>query len=199
MQISDVFSASVSKKLNLSCEEISEQNTTANNHCVDCKDYKQLLENIKEKISIVPKRKQIPILTLAPDSWTQQKIASYFNVKLYSVRKAASMKKEQGILPKVPRKKWHRLDDDVLNLVKQFYEDDEYSRMCPGAKEYKSVTTDGVKRKKQNRLLLVNIKELYLEFWKMYINNSQGNDKSKNTHWAFKIFFIKTKMGGYSN
>ena len=72
-QISDVFSASVSKKPNLSHEEISEQNTTANNHCVDCKDYKQLLENIKEKITIVPKRKQIPILTLAPDSWTQQK------------------------------------------------------------------------------------------------------------------------------
>ena len=39
-----------------------------------------------------------------------------------------------------------------------------YSRMCPWAKEYKSVTTDSVKRKKQKRLLLVNIKELYLEF-----------------------------------
>ena len=38
--------------------------------------------------------------------------------------------------------------------------------MCPGAKDYKSVTTDGVKRKKQKRLLLVNIKELYVEFRK---------------------------------
>ena len=76
-------------------------------------------------------------------------------MKLYSVRKAASLKKEQGILPKL---------DNVTNLVKQFYEDNEYSRMCPGAKEYKSVTPDSVKRKKQKRLLLVNIKELYLEF-----------------------------------
>ena len=58
-QINDVFSVSISKTLNLSCEEISEQNTTADNHCVDCKDYKQLLENIKEKINTVPKRKQI--------------------------------------------------------------------------------------------------------------------------------------------
>ena len=79
------------------------------------------------------KRKQIPLLTLAPDSWTQQKIASFFNVKLESVRKAASLKKEQGILPKLPRKKGHQLDDNVINLMKQFYEDDEYSRMCPGA------------------------------------------------------------------
>ena len=33
-QINDVFSVSVSKKLNLSCEEISKQNTTADNHIV---------------------------------------------------------------------------------------------------------------------------------------------------------------------
>ena len=82
----------------------------------------------------MPKRKQIPLLTLAPDSWTHQKIASYFSVKFCGVRKGASLKKEHGILPKVPRKKRHQLDD-VLNLVKQFYEDNEYSRMCPGAKE----------------------------------------------------------------
>ena len=66
--INDVFSVSVSKKLNLLCEEISQQNTTANNHCLDCKDYKHLLENIKEKINTVSKRKQISLLTLAPDS-----------------------------------------------------------------------------------------------------------------------------------
>ena len=101
----------------------------------------------------MPKIKQIPLLKLAPDSWTQQKIASFFKVKLCSVRKAASLKKEQGIWPKLPRKKGHQLDDDVINLVKQFYEDDEYSRMCPGAKEYKSVTIDGVKRKNQKGLL----------------------------------------------
>ena len=70
-------------------------------------------------------------------------------MKLCSVRRAASSKKEQGILPKVPRKKGHQLDGDVVNLAKQFYENNEYSRMCPGAKEYKSVTIDGVKRKKQ--------------------------------------------------
>ena len=105
-----------------------------------------------------------------------------------SVRKAASLKKEHGILPKVSRKKGHQLDDDVLNFVKQFYEDDEYSRMCPEAKEYKSMTTDGVKRKKLKRLLLVNIKELYLEFRKKYINNSQGNDNPQ-IHTGLSKFF----------
>ena len=141
----------------------------------------------------MPKRKQIPLLTLALDSWTQQKIASFFNVKLCSVRKTASLKKEQGILPKLPRKKTHQLDDDVLNLVKQFYEDNEYSRMCPGAKEYKSVTIDGVKKKKQKRLLLVNIKELYVEFRKKYMNNSEGNDNPKIHIGLSKIFSLRPK------
>ena len=111
-----------------SVEEISKQNTTASNHFVDCTDCKQLLENTKRLIQSQPKRKQIPLLTLASDSWTQQKAALYFNVKLYSIRKAALLKKEQ-VLTKVPRKKGHQLDDDVINLVKQFYEDNEYSRM----------------------------------------------------------------------
>ena len=96
-------------------------------------------------------------------------------------------------MPKLPRKKTHQLDDDVLNLVKQFYEDNEYSRMCPGAKEYKSVTIDGVKRKKQKRLLLVNIKELYVEFRKKYMNNSEGNDNPKIHIGLSKIFSLRPK------
>ena len=81
--------------------------------------------------------------------------------------------------------------------MKQFYEDNEYSKICPRTKENKSVTIDGVKKKKQKRLLLVNMKELYLEFRKKYIN-SQGNDNPK-IHIRHSNFFTKTKMGGYSN
>ena len=38
---------------------------------------------------------------------------------------AGSLKKEQRILPKVPRKKGHQTNDDAINFVKQFYEGDE--------------------------------------------------------------------------
>ena len=79
-------------------------------------------------------------------------------MKLYSDTMAGSLKKEQGILPKVPRKKGHQTDDDVINFVKQFSEGDENSRMYTGAKEHKSVIIDDVKRKIQKMLLLVNTK-----------------------------------------
>ena len=38
--------------------------------------------------------------------------------------------------------------------------------MCPGKKEYVSVRIDGKREQKQKRLLLVNLKELHLEFIK---------------------------------
>ena len=47
-----------------------------------------------------------------------------------------------------------------------FYQSDEFSRMCPGKKEYVSVKIDGVKQHKQKKLLLTNLKELQLEFLK---------------------------------
>ena len=50
------------------------------------------------------------------------------------------------------------------------------------------MTTDGVKRKKQKRILLVNIKELYVQFRKKYMKNSQGND-NPNIHIGLSNFF----------
>ena len=49
--------------------------------------------------------------------------------------------------------------------------------MCPGAKESKLIYIDGVKIKKQKRLLLLNIRELYNEFKKKYPNAKVGLSK----------------------
>ena len=46
---------------------------------------------------------------------------------------------------------------------------------------------------RNKRLLLVNIKELYLEFRKKYINNSQGNDNPKIHIELSKIFSLRPK------
>ena len=47
-----------------------------------------------------------------------------------------------------------------------FYQNDKYSRMCPGKREYVRVRIDGRYQHKQNRPLLVKLKELYLDFTK---------------------------------
>ena len=49
------------------------------------------------------------------------------------------------------------------------------------------------KAKKQKRLLLVSIKELYLEFQKIYINNYQGIDNPKIQIGLSKRFSLRPK------
>ena len=53
------------------------------------------------------------------------------------------------------------MPDATITLVKAFYEDDEFSRMMPGRKDYVSV---GKNIHMQKRLLLCNLSELYSAF-----------------------------------
>ena len=42
---------------------------------------------------------------------------------------------------------------ETIALIKGFYEDDEYTRTCPGAKEFKSIYIDGAKVKKTEKIV----------------------------------------------
>jgi len=52
----------------------------------------------------------------------------------------------------------------TVEKVIEIYQSDEYSRMCPGKKEYVSVKIEGKKVQKQKRILLINLKEMYEMF-----------------------------------
>ena len=96
---------------------------------------------------------------LAPDSWPRTKIAECFNVSEYPVRAARSLKKEKGILAIPEPKRGKKLPTQTEELVKMFIEDDEYSRILPGKKDYVSIAKNV---HKQKRLLLCNLNELYV-------------------------------------
>ena len=164
--------------MNVSTEEINPiNNPPSNQNCINCVDMTDFINNLKEKIADATYRKKLKLLTIAPKSWTQEKIAKEFNVTLHAVRKSQALRKELGILPKIPAKKGKVLSNETIDLVKAFYEDDEYSRMCPGAKEYKSVKINNIKVRKQKLLLLLNIKELYEEFKKKHPSVKIGLSK----------------------
>ena len=71
---------------------------------------------------------------------------------------------QKGVMSVPDRNYQRNLPDDVSKLVKEFYEEDDISRVMPGMKDVKSVMEGGQKIKKQKRLLLANLKELYREF-----------------------------------
>lgn len=72
--------------------------------------------------------------------------------------------KEKGILGEVERKLGRLLSKAIEMRVKPFYRDDQYSRLMPGAKDYKSVVEEGKRTRKQKRLILMNLNELYQNY-----------------------------------
>ena len=133
-----------------------------NDNCSKCSDLDRLVDLIQAKVAVSSQKEKIKLLTLAPESWSIQKVISKFNVTEYIV------KKEHVILAEPKPKSGRALSKDVVDdCVKNFYCDDQYSRMCAGKKECLTVKVDGQKEKFQKCLLVLNVREIFLEFKKV--------------------------------
>ena len=135
--------------------------------CSGCEDQRRMFDDLKNLCKRETKQKKIQILTLVPESWSRQKIAEEFGVTIHMVRTARKLKEEKGILalpdPKLPSNK---LDAEVKTKIIDFYHDDEFTRICPGKKDFVSVRDHktGLKEHVQKRLILCNLNELHAEF-----------------------------------
>lgn len=126
------------------------------------KDLDRLIELMKIKLNVTnKKREQIQILTLVPASWSRKKICQVFNVSEYTARKATELVRDKGLLAQPEPRKGKSLDENVITLVKMFYQNEEYSRVMPGAKDKVSISKNNYMQK---RLLLANLNELYSAF-----------------------------------
>ena len=86
-------------------------------------NFDRLLLLIKDKLNdnSLQTRQKVQILTIAPD-WLRTRVAEYFNVSEYMVRK---LTKEKGILALPEPKHGKYLSKEVEDSVELFYEDDE--------------------------------------------------------------------------
>ena len=159
------------QQLSISFEE--KQNSSSD--AIAAQDLNQLMIDLKSQFQKAKTHaEKVQILTCKPQSWTIEKTAQFFQCKVYSVRQANALKSEFGVLAKPSRVSKKGFSEDVVSLVHSFYQDDEFSRLMPGAKDFVSV---GYKVHEQKRLLLCNLRELYVEF--------------KNLHSNIKISFSK--------
>ena len=135
--------------------------------CQDSQDLQTLLYTIKERIEdSTTKNEKVKLLTLVPESWTIDKASDFFNVSKNLVKKSKKLKVQQGILCEPKQKIGKTISQDLKTKVINFYQDSEFSRICPGKKEFIAIKIDGKKVHKQKQLLLLNLKELYEEFKK---------------------------------
>ena len=97
------------------------------------------------------------ILTVLPQSWSVKKIEKEFDVSNYMARKSI---KGKGILSTPNPKPGSSLPQETTDLVTQFYESDDISRIMPGKKDFVSVRKEGRRVNVRKRLVISNLKEV---------------------------------------
>lgn len=149
------------------CSNYSEEVKGLNNECQNTyhNDAVKVLDKIKEKYKMSMSRaERIQILTLAPSTWSCAKTMAEFEATERQVRIAKHLVAENGILTLPNAKKGKPLESKTEDLVTQFYQRDDMSRLMPGMKDWVSVRIDDKKVHMQKRLILCNLNELFATF-----------------------------------
>lgn len=188
-EISDKVGESVAKVLDVPVGNLFESKRHCPDKCKACDDMNDLVSGLKAKIPHSTRNEKLKLLTLAPQSWSIDTVVKEFGVTHYLAKKARNLKKTKGLLADPERKLGHGLPDDEVKLIEDFYQDDEFSRQCPGQKDYVLIRTEQGKIHTQKRMLLVNLKELYIEFKKRYESIKVGFSKfcSLRPRWCVTV------------
>lgn len=128
-------------------------------------DVKEIIANLKQKFNDenITKNEKMLLLQLLPKNWSSREVAAFSNTSRWLASKSKLVdNNESHLLEKRGNKK---LSIEILNEVQYFYESDENSRIMPGYKDNKCIKNeDGSKSYIQKRLVLYNLRELYLKF-----------------------------------
>ncbi len=124
-------------------------------------DLDHLVFLMKEKLKTSNRRRKLQILTLTPNTWSLRKAAETFRVSKSTIQKARRLKAEKGILEMPESVKGRTLQQDTVDSVIAFYNDDEFTRQLPGKRDCVSI---GKKQYMSKRLILCDLKELYAAF-----------------------------------
>lgn len=128
-------------------------------------DGEEIILQFKEKFQAVKSaNEKYMILTCLPKSWTEHKIMSEFGVSVHVARTAKLTQDQKGIMSIPDRKYQRHLPQEIQDLIISFFEEDDICRVMPGMKDTKTVKECGRRVKKQKRLVLANLRELYKEF-----------------------------------
>ena len=101
----------------------------------------------------------------------------HFNVTIYQIKEARKLKKIGEIFSVPCTKKGKIFSGIKLNRVNNVYHDDEFTRQMLGKKDCVSI---GRKQHMQKRLILCNLKELYVSFQTKYPQEVFGFSKFCN-------------------
>lgn len=108
----------------------------------------------------------------------RKEIKQHFQATDYVINAARKLCVEKGVMSypsKIIQRK--RLDDSVVKTVKEFYQNDDVSRIMPGKMDFVTIWKNGIKCQKQKRLVMGNLKEMFMLFKESYPHISIGFSK----------------------
>ena len=103
------------------------------------KDLDQLMKLVKEKMIISKRADKLQLLTLVPSTWKVENICQYFSVTHYMVKQSRQLLQSQGILSKPNPRKGRPASQETIDMVTEYYCDDNYSRLVPGKEDFVSI------------------------------------------------------------
>ena len=99
------------------------------------RDEAEIIGQLKHKFSVTTKcSEKRTILSVLHQSWTCKKIEDEFGVSNYMARAVKKLVNEKGIISTPKPKPGKTLNENTAQLVKEFYHQDDISRMMPGKK-----------------------------------------------------------------
>ena len=124
---------------------------------------------------------KIQILPIAPTDWSHKKVMDVFDVSEHIICKAHKLCLKRGISAMPERGK--SLPADIAQLVEEFYQDDEYTQLMPGRKDYVSIKHIIFQQK---RLILCNLNDLFRAFKEQNLTVNLGFSKfcSLKSKWC---------------
>ena len=127
-------------------------------------EFDEILENIKETIPNMDLRGKLSLVSLLPKNWGRRKKQAELGVSDWLVRKSCDLQKS-GDMP-VRKVRSDKLSEEDTEAVNDFFLQRHISRELPGAKDYKSVKVDGVRKRLRKHLLLYTLEDAYVHFKK---------------------------------
>lgn len=136
-------------------------------------DLGKIFENLKATISTMDQNEplRLRLLTLAPDHWSERKIAKEFDVSRRIAHNAKILKERQGVMGEVLSKRGKNLPQETVDKIMKFFEMEDNSRIMPSMKDTVSMVIENKKIKVQKRLLLFNLKELFVLYKESHPEN----------------------------
>ena len=129
------FKESITDLIATACDFIKEEILSDNElTCQKCTDMDRLINAMSEKINISSKLEEVQILAITPEIWSIRKTCQEFEVSEHLFRKDRKLSCEKGILAKPDAKKGQQIRQNVKDKVLEFYQLDEFTKLCPGKK-----------------------------------------------------------------